>query len=152
MKLKQGIIAIVVIIGFSLSSIAQTTHTITLNVDTGKITRSTVNSYSNFGQSSSISNEDFTVEVNLGDIVKWVGVSSSNPNDVVKIESIKHRRGKKVFDAGELTGGNSGVVSGRVKNGSAGDYEKYDIKFRIYYNGTNKSKQFKIDPKIVIKR
>mgnify|MGYP001123427429 CR=1 FL=1 len=149
MKLKTLFFTCIFFI--SLFSFAQKTHTITLNVDTGKITKSTVNQYSNFGQSSNISNEDFTIEVNLGDTVNWIGVSSSNSNDIVKIESINHQGGARVFAKNVLRGNDNGVVSGLVKKGRAGDSEKYNVKFRVYYNGVNKSKLFKIDPKIVIR-
>lgn len=134
-----------------LNSYSQTTHTITLNVDTGKITRTTTNQYSNFGQPQNISNENFSISVKVGDYVEWVGVSSTSEDDTVDIVSINHEGGARVFGKNVLNGAD-GIVIGKVTEGREGDSEKYTIKFRVYVNGQAKPGIFKIDPKITIKR
>lgn len=152
MKLKKLFIISLFVIAMisSNNTIAQTTHTITLNVDTGMITKQTVSSYANFGQSSGVSNEDFTTNVSLGDYVEWVGVSSRSESDEVEIVSINHEGGARVF-AKNVINGSNGVVIARVSAGKVGDYEKYTIKFHVYVNGVQKSGVFIIDPKIIIR-
>lgn len=129
---------------------AQETHTITLYVDTSDITKSNANSVSNFGQDPSISNEDYTVDVNLGDQVIWQGVSSSSDNDVVEIVSINYEGGARVFDKNTIKG-SDGTVSAVVSAGKKGDEEKYTINFRVIRNGKRLSGTFKIDPKIRVR-
>lgn len=134
----------------TFNAVAQTTHRITLNVDTGEITKQTVNQHANFGQADGVSNEDFTIEVNIGDYVEWVGVSSTSEDDEVEIVSINHQGGARVFAKNVLNGSN-GIVVGKVTAGRAGDSEKYTVKFRVTVNGQRMPGVFIIDPKIVIK-
>lgn len=152
MKLNQhffaGLLAFCLLV--NIHSNAQTIHTITLNVDTGMITKQTVNKYANFGQNNGVSNEEYTTTVKLGDVVKWVGVSSSSGNDLVKITSINHEGGARFFNKNVLRG-SGGIVSATVSTGKAGEYEKYKVKFKVYVNGVKKRGTFMIDPKIVIK-
>lgn len=133
-----------------LNGYSQITHRITLNVDTSQITKQTTNQYSNFGQPQNISNKDYTIEVNVGDYVEWVGVSTTSEDDYVDIESINHEGGARVFGKNVLNG-SDGVVIAKVTEGRAGDSEKYTIKFRVYVDGEAKPGIFMIDPKIVIK-
>lgn len=153
MKLKNLFLACLIAIGFTTINTlhAQTTHTITLNVDTGKITKRTVNKYANFGQTNGVSNENYTTTVRLGDYVEWVGVSSTSEDDEVAIVSINHQGGARVFGKNILKG-SDGVVMAEVTAGKAGEFEKYTVKFNVYVNGVKKSGVFIIDPKIVIKR
>ena len=135
------------------TSKAQETKTITLNVNTSEITRSTVNENANFGQSPRISNEDFTIEVSLDDVVVWKGLSTSSEDDRVEILSINHEGGVSLFNySRNILKGENGVVSAVVTKGKAGDSDKYTIKFRVYRNGERLPGTFQIDPKIVIKR
>ncbi|MGK0414054.1 MAG: hypothetical protein ACJA1B_002273 [Polaribacter sp.] len=152
MKLNQYFLAslFVFCLLFSNNTTAQTTHTITLNVNTGKITKRTVNQYSNFGQSSNVSNENYTTAVKLGDYVEWLGVSSTSEEDTVEIVSINHEGGARVFEKNVLKGSN-GIVIAKVTAGRVGDYEKYTIKFNVYVNGVKKPGILSIDPKITIK-
>ena len=130
----------------STSAIAQTNHVITLRVNTSQITKSTVNQYANFGQSNGVSNENYAIEVRVGDYVEWEGISTTSDDVEVEILSINHQGGARVFGRNVLNGSN-GIVIAQVTEGRAGDYEKYTIKFRI--SGSNQV--FIIDPKIIIK-
>lgn len=152
MKLKQLFLGSIVTMALMLNVTihAQTTHTITLNVDTGMITKQTVDKYANFGQTDGVSNVDFTIFVELGDYVEWVGASSTSEDDTVEIVSINHHGGARVFDKNVLNG-SDGIVIAKVTNGKAGDSEKYTVKFHVYVNGVKKEGVFIIDPKIVIK-
>lgn len=136
---------------FVLTINAQTKHTITLNVDTENITNSNIAETCNFGQDEEITNENYSIEVNIGDIVEWVGVSTSSSEDVVEIISINYEGGARVFDRNILRDDN-GIVRGVVSSGRPGDYQKYNVKFRVYRNGNLLSGVFKIDPKIIIKQ
>lgn len=136
---------------FVLTINAQTIHTITLNVDTENITNSNIAETCNFGQDEEITNENYSIEVNIGDIVEWVGVSTSSSEDVVEIISINYEGGARVFDRNILRD-NNGVVTGVVSSGRPGDYQKYNVKFRVYRNGNRLSGVFKIDPKLLIKQ
>ncbi|MDP5093897.1 MAG: inclusion body family protein [Polaribacter sp.] len=136
---------------FAFSINAQTKHTITLNVDTSNITNGNISQTCDFGQDEEISNENFTIQVSIGDIVEWVGVSTSSSEDTVEIISINHEGGARVFDRNILRD-NNGVVTGVVSSGRPGDYQKYNVKFRVYRNGSRLSGVFKIDPKIIIKQ
>ena len=129
--------------------IAQTTHTITLEVNTTDITRSTIPENARFqGQADDVSNENFTIVVNAGDTVIWEGVSTSNPDDVVNISSINYEGGDRVFDKNRLRGNNETPerVIGIITEGRRGRENKYKLSFKMSnHNGT-----FHIDPKIVV--
>ena len=151
--MKFNKITIALLLVFTVSSIqsnAQKTHIIRLNVDTGKITKQTVNTYANFGQTNGVSNINYNTYVGIGDYVKWVGVSSSSRSDIVSIKSINHQGGARVFGKNVLRG-HGGEVVGKVTQGKPGQYEKYTVKFHVYINGVRKSGTFIIDPKLTIK-
>lgn len=130
---------------------AQEPVVITLNVNTAEITRSTINKNSNFGQDPEISNEDFTVEVSLGETIVWQGVSTSSEDDVVQIISIQHESGTRLFNKNRING-SEGVARDKVVQGRGGNVEKYSIIFRIIRNGSVVPGTFKIDPKLVVKQ
>jgi hypothetical protein len=139
---------------FSGSSRVKETHVIKLYVDTGQITKQNVNQVSNFGQPANIPNRDFTIEVSVGDVVVWEGVSSNaRETDKVLINAINHEGGVNVFDKNVLkdTPQNPGVVEGTVKVGQAGDEEKYKISFKVLNNGRQRNGTFHIDPKIRVR-
>ena len=141
---------------FGLSNIlAQTTlntHTIMLNVDTSKITKGTVNKYSNFGQITSISNEAFTIEAAVGETIVWVGKSTTSVLDEVIIHSINYQSGVEIFDKNILKSQNNSTVIGSVSQGKVGDLNKYDVKFRVRRKGVKVPGIFVIDPKIRIRQ
>lgn len=127
------------------------THVITLYVNTTEITRSTIDENADFGQQDGSSNEDYTIEVFMGDTVQWVGESSSDDADKVEIVQINYQSGERFFNSNVLNGSN-GVVTGTITQGRAGRDQKYNIKFRITRNGQRVNEIFQIDPKIVLKQ
>ncbi|MBL7872306.1 MAG: hypothetical protein JNM78_11880 [Cyclobacteriaceae bacterium] len=151
MKAKSILLMVSALVAFNFLSYGQVTHTIILHVDTGVIQNSNVDQVCNFGQDASISNRNYSIVVEVGDIVKWIGVSSSSPNtDQVEITSINHEGGARVFGKNVLNG-TKGVVVGTVTDGKKGNEEKYKISFKVKNNGTNRNGTFSIDPKIIIK-
>ncbi|MBC2839925.1 hypothetical protein [Robiginitalea sp. SC105] len=131
-----------------------TTHEVVLYVNTGEIQNPNVNDYCNFGQDPEIPNEEYTITTSVGDFVVWRGQSTSNPNDMVVIESINHegdKGGRDIFGQNRLPGEN-GVVTGRVLNGTEnGVPYKYKLTFRILSNGEERGGVFNIDPKIIVR-
>jgi len=143
----------IVLLSFSINSCGQSQEKriITLYVDTGQITNNKVNEFSNFGQKDGSSNEDYTTNVNVGDIVVWKGVSTSSENDVVNIVSIQHENGNDVFSKNRLpgNGGDPEIVVGLVLSLAPQGMEyKYKIAFTIMNNGVKRNGTFHIDPKI----
>ena len=125
-----------------------------LNVDTTRISKPDVNPYCNFGQPSTIMNEDFTIEVNVGDTISWEGISSSSSFDAVNIISINHEGGQNIFDRNLLAGdnGNPEKVVGTVLNPTPeGKEYKYTIAFTVYNNGVKRNGTYRIDPIIKVK-
>lgn len=125
---------------------------VTLNVDTGEITKDNTSTTCNFGQEEDISNEEFTISVNVGDSVTWMGVSSSSPEtDVVDITKIKYVKGKNIFgkDLETKDTGKQKKISAKVLSSTAveGTY-KYDISFTVTNNGVKRNGTFHIDPRI----
>jgi hypothetical protein len=152
-KIKQVLLFTSACMFFGLHTfIAQTTHVIELKVNTAKIRKSTVNKFSNFGQSSSISNENYTLDVALGDNIKWKGISTSSSLDEVIIHSINYEGGTKFFDKSRLKSRGGSNVVARISKGKKGQYEKYTVKFRVIRNGVKVPGIFKIDPKIRIRQ
>ena len=127
---------------------------VTLYVNTEQIVKPDVNPYCNFGQPLNINNEDFSIEVNVGDSIIWQGISSSSPSDTVHIISINHEGGQNIFDRNLLPGDN-GVperVIGTVLNPTPeGKEYKYTIAFTVFNNGVKRNGTFHIDPIIVVK-
>ncbi len=158
MKTKHLFLTLTTILLFSFSNnlYAQLEHTITLNVDTGEITKHEVNQYCNFGQEEGISNEDYTITVNIGDTIIWQGVSTDAPEtDTVNITSINHHGGKNIFGVNVLNGNGEEpeLVVGKVLYSTVGEGEKtykYTIKFKVLNNGRKRNGTFQIDPKIKV--
>lgn len=127
---------------------------ITLYVDTARIDTQKVNAFSNFGQAAGISNEEFTVEANVGDTITWRGVSANAPStDVVNIVSINYEGGKNIFDQNILksNGQSPETVSGVAKTKTEdGKKYKYKISFTVLNSGRKRNGTFHIDPKIEI--
>jgi len=126
--------------------------TITLYVNTSQINVHNIDSESNFGQVSGISNEDYTTNANPGDTVTWQGLSTASTSDVVNITAINYEGGQNVFDQNNLPGNGSSPekVIGVVQNGKAGRTEVYTLFFTVFNNGTRRGGTYRIDPKLAI--
>ena len=128
-------------------------HTITLRVDTENIDNSDLEKYCSFkGQPTGVPNSDFTIDVKPGDIILWVGESTSPGDHEVLIESINYRggHGSKNLLGQNVIQGSNGVLAARVlKSAQVGEFEKYIIKFKVK-NGQPGNGNFQIDPKLRI--
>jgi len=131
---------------------AQTERVITLEVNTADIENPNVNDFCNFqGQDPQVSNEDYTVEANLGDTIIWRGVSTSSPEHTVEIRAINHQGnlgGRDIFGSNRLRGENGEVRGTILKRTEEGTVYKYNIQFRVYIDGSRRGGTFNIDPKI----
>ncbi|NNF20298.1 MAG: hypothetical protein HKN67_00010 [Saprospiraceae bacterium] len=129
------------------------THVITLEVQTQQIAKPDLEPFCSFGQDQSISNEDFLIEVEPGDIIRWNAVSADAPGtDVVQITGINHASGANFFGAPGLNNNGQGnFVMGFINSGNPGEIQKYDIRFKVFNNGVQRNGTFIIDPKIKIK-
>ena len=151
MKSLRALSVVILALFSSGQVLAQTEHVITLYVNTSDIQNPNLNDYCDFGQDEGISNEDYTIEVSVGDTIVWVGQSNSNDNDQVLIESINHQGdqgGRDIFGQNVLRGEN-GEVRGTIQFSTEGqaDY-KYMLSFRVLNNGEPRGGVFNIDPKI----
>ena len=162
---------------FSFSTIAQNTITITLYVDTDKITKDNLNQYDviNFGQDRNIPNEEYEVFIDsaiaANTTIVWVG-QAMNGTDEVNIVTFKHedfqdrtRVSKKLFDKKKFRdrwfkrSKTGGIQNKLIQGLKAGDSEKYTIKFHINKDPKNKPRGFlgvyrpkyKIDPRLTIR-
>ncbi len=125
-----------------------------LYVDTERVDKSNLSETCNFGQPAGISNEDYTLDVSVGDIIVWKGISSSNPDrDKVWVTSIDYVRGARFFNRKRLKEAreNRGLVRGTVVKGNPGDIEKYNLFFIVFNREERKKGVFRIDPKLRIK-
>lgn len=144
-------IALVVTFFFSVVVTAQTTHTIILTCDTSDITTENVNEVCSFGQDSGISNEDFTVDASIGDVILWRGIAKNdNLSSTIEIKEVNYHDGKNVF-GDETLKSRGGLLSAEVIEGDPGDEVKYDLTFRVYVDG-RRLNTFTIDPKIRVSR
>jgi len=159
MKTKNPLLLLITIALLSISSVSYgqgIVHTITLNVETGKIVKQDVNHYCNFGQEVDISNEDFSITVDIGDTIVWQGVSLDSPStDVVNITSINYHGGTNIFGVNTLKGNGESpeMVVGEALYSTLGEGKKiykYVIKFTVYNNGVKRNGTFQIDPKIEV--
>jgi hypothetical protein len=126
---------------------------ITLYVNTAEIRTPNESNYCNFGQGDGVSNEEYTVVVNVGETIMWQGASSNAPGtDLVQITSINYEGGKNVFGTNVLrdTRDNPGRVSGQVLYATNGNNYKYKISFTVTNNGAKRQGTYHIDPKIEV--
>lgn len=139
------------LLSFSSDIFGQTVHTIKLYVNTADIKMPNINNYCNFRQTDGSSNEDYTIVVEVGDIIIWEGISTSSKDDVVNIIFINHQGGDNIFNKNilkgngevpELTIGKALNITRRKK-----DY-KYQLFFSVLNNGVQRKGLFQIDPKI----
>lgn len=145
---------LILILGlFSMSVIsAQQTHTIVLTCDTTDITKENVNKVCSFGQESGITNEEFTLDADIGDIIVWKGVAkNSNLPSSIELSQVNHEGGENVFGRNTLKD-DEGIITGEIVQGEPGDEEKYNLKFKVYVDGRKVNGTFMIDPRIKIRR
>ena len=125
---------------------AQVTHEITLNVDT-KNPNPGKACYFKVGKNTTVLNnsspETFTIFAQVGDNIVWKGVSSTEPNILVRISTIKYISGPRIFSSDTIKG--DMLVQATVIRGGNVPY-KYQIQFS---SGSN-SRMYTIDPKIQI--
>ena len=144
-KLLLPLILLFSITILSSVSYAQTLHRITLEVDTENITRDNLATTCSFGQADGVSNEDFTTEVRVGDMIVWnITASDQNPLPLEYV-FVKYVNGAKLLNKNKITP-TGNVISANVKKGKKDEVEKYEVKFKVRGKGT-----FVIDPKIIIK-
>ncbi|MCA6075624.1 inclusion body family protein [Fulvivirga sedimenti] len=131
----------------------QVTHHINLYVNTAEITKPDEYRFCTFeNQPADVDVREFTVQVNVGDIVIWHGISSSSPNDQVLISQINYQGGDNVFNSNVLndTPENPGVVVGVVQPGTVGFTMKYVVNFKVLNNGIQRNGTYHLDPKIFV--
>ena len=155
MKTKNSLLLLCAILLFSVTGNTYSQAkviTITLFVNTASVDSQNTDQTCNFGQAEGISNQNFTVEANIGDTIIWRGESTSSPSDIVNITAINHEGGKNVFDQNRL-GGNGQtpeLVIGTVVTGAPGDEDKYKVSFKVLNNGSRRNGTFHIDPVIKV--
>jgi hypothetical protein len=154
--MKRTLLSILFVCGLFTAAISQTTHTITLYVNTAQITNGQeAYLYAYFeGQPEGTDTRDFTTFVSPGDMVVWRGVSLSSEADQVFVEMINYQGGDNLFDTNVLraTQENPGIVTGVIQAGTQGLEEKYVISFRVFNNGTQRNGMYHIDPKLKVRR
>ncbi len=144
-------IAFLLFIFLGTTTIAQTTHIVTLKVNTDLITQRLTNRHATFGQPRGISNKNFTIYAYRGDIIEWEAVDSSGKNRPVTIEEINYVSGTDLFDQKKIKKkGNEKKIKKKIKKGKRDQSEKYTIVFSFVKDGETKT--IEIDPKIVIKK
>lgn len=120
-----------------------------LEVDTENINANNIAETATFGQPSEVSNEDFTLNVQLGDVVIWQGRAMPGSGGLVKITLLKHEGGMKLLGANRISEQNgTGVIVGRVQAGQVDDMEKYSLKFEVRNRGSQEWVEYTIDPKL----
>ena len=154
MKTPKTFLILVTILLFSLSSTfyGQTTHVITLHVDTNELNAGNESAAFSFSVSEGTNVENienpemFTIFVNEEDTVIWEGTSTSGA--AVKIESITYSKGTEIFGKqkhnGKIKNGKK-KVEAKVKKDKKNAEYKYEIEFTIGRF------PFKIDPVIKVK-
>lgn len=162
MKININITAITLFLAFGLlcsfGMRAQENHTVALYVDTEAIQTNTpdpdLGRVCNFGQGASVSNEDYLIEVNANDIIKWVGVAQ-NGTDIVNIEMIRYSHGPNPFPNGRRdipgVGAPGKSVTAQVTEGTGRDSCKYIVMFTVIRNGEPLNRMFNIDPRLRVR-
>lgn len=134
-------------IGFLIvnPALSQTTHTITLNVNTAEISKSNLSSTCNFGQAANISNEDFNLNVSIEDSIVWNIIATDRDPRDVNLINVKFEKGRNLLQSSQVND-KKGKVRAKITKGAKGQFEKYSIRFRVKGRGV-----FVIDPKLTIK-
>ncbi|MGB5204095.1 MAG: hypothetical protein WBN63_07890 [Eudoraea sp.] len=127
-------------------------HNIILFVDTANITKENIEERCSFHQGKSKERPgDHSTSVDEGETITWLGLSTSNANDVVNITKIEYKGGADLFGRPKLNGdgGYPETVIGTIKNAPKGE-ETYTITFTVYEgnNGGKRNGKFTLDPKL----
>lgn len=122
---------------------------ITLYVHTQTIDDKNVDASSNFDQPKDISNENYTVDVNVGDTVVWDGTSLDSELDEVVITQIIYTGDYNIFGKQNMKGEGNGEVTATVENTTKGEMEIYTICFDVYNSGKIRG-SYSIDPKLQV--
>jgi hypothetical protein len=142
--------------GITLSTFAQERHTITLTCQSSELTEQNINDMCRFGQSSSVSNKDYTIEAQVSDIILWNGKYAEPGQGYIDIVSIDFESGTNIFKDRRILDQDDGLPNGTivaiVKKGEENDEMKYKITFDAYNRDGDFISRFKIDPKIKIRR
>lgn len=126
-------------------------HLIELQVNTAELNNPGINKKWKFtGQGSAEPDSLFTTDVGPGDLVIWVGVSSSSIEDHVEITKIKHVSGVQLLTKKTLTGRNGVIVGEIVDEADSGAMAKYELEFRVTNKLLEVSDTIPIDPKLRI--
>jgi hypothetical protein len=147
------IVITALLLSFNSAIYGQTVHTVKLYVNTAEIQHPNVNNYCNFGQTDGSSNEEYTIEVEVGDIIIWEGISTSSVTDVVNMNFINFQGGTNIFGQNILKGNGEvpELIVGKALYTTIGkdkeDY-KYQLFFTVLNNGEKRNGIFQIDPKI----
>ncbi len=98
--MKKNVLFVLLLLATITPVLSQTTHTITLYVNTAEITRAEdAYMYAYFeGQQEGVDTREFTTLVNPGDVVVWRAVSISSEADRVMVEMINYQGGDNLFD------------------------------------------------------
>ncbi len=159
MKTINRLLILITIVLFASSCAKK--HTIKLYVNTAEIQDTTVNKHSDFGQKDGSSNEDYTVEVKVGDEITWEGVSTSGKkDDKVNIISIEYVSGINVFDTKKLPDSLSTrkypeKVVGKILYSTEFDGKENEYKYKITFEVIREGKNigiFVIDPKLQVRK
>lgn len=153
MKVKTTFFVLLFCLAFTSGKlIAQEVNKmVILEVDTDNINAGNINEMATFGQPSEISNENFNLDVQLGDVIIWQGRTMPGAGGLVRITLLKHEEGVKLLGAGRISEQDgTGVIVGRVQAGQAGDQEKYTLKFEVRQRGSQEWVEYQIDPKLSI--
>jgi len=156
MKTTRSLLVLMVVM--SLMACGSQLHVVTLYVDTTQIDSTSIDQHASFGQPVGIANEDFTTVVRKGDKIIWWGQSISNPEHIVKITSIEHKDGEKIFKPKPFRvikrkgdpvyiKGSDELVRGKVRLGPGKEEAYIEEKYNLYFSVTNKG-TFQIDPVI----
>ena len=128
----------------------QRIHRITLTCDTIPDSDN-FNGICSFGQREG-SNEKYTIDAAVGDIVIWDGELSNPKEGKIKIDNIIYESGVDIFKNKNIhdrqDGKDDGQIVAIIKQGKVGDELKYKLRFTAYDSQSKPVVTDTIDPKI----
>ncbi|WP_300434921.1 hypothetical protein [Christiangramia sp.] len=120
---------------------------IILTVETDSINQNNLDKTCSFGQPSTISNEDFLTEVQMGDEIKWKIKRKDGSSGSAKLVKFKHDNGTRFFKKDSILE-RSGRIKGVIDSGRVNDIEKYSLEFMVKKQNSNTWENYTIDPKL----